>query len=65
MRAFDLRQAWIEAIAAGSALCRGGCGDRPSVLRMEGRLAGCWCRECWREVAHGEVSGPPRRRGRR
>lgn len=65
MRKFDLKKAWSEAIAAGTALCRGGCGDRPTVMRLEGRHAGCWCRECWREVAYGLVSGPPRPSGRR
>lgn len=64
MREFDLKAAWIKAIESGTALCRGGCGDRPTVMRLHGKNAGCWCRECWREVGQGEVPrlDPPKRR---
>ncbi len=56
---------WIdtlkESIAAGTELCHGGCGDEPELLRLFGKHVGAWCRECWREVANGQLPrlGPP------
>jgi hypothetical protein len=65
VRTFDLKEAWLKAISDGTALCRGGCGDRPTIMRFTGKLAGCWCRGCWTEVYHGKVPGldqPTRRK---
>ena len=55
MREFDLKKAWEYAIRAGTALCRGGCGDKPTILRLYGRNSGCWCRGCWAEVSMGVI----------
>lgn len=55
MREFDLKKAWEDAIQAGTALCRGGCGDRPTIVRLHGKNSGCWCRGCWAEVSRGVI----------
>jgi (2Fe-2S) ferredoxin len=63
VREFDLEKAWAEAIRNGTALCLGGCGDRPVLMRLYGRHTGCWCRECWEEVARGVIRPLKRKRG--
>lgn len=64
MRDFDVKRAWSEAMQNGTAMCRGGCGDPPTLMRFYGRNAGCWCRGCWAEVSRGVIPplDPPKRR---
>ena len=54
---FDLLKAWKAALEAGTAVCRGGCGDRPTRLKPDGVKPGTYCAGCLREVVHGHV--PP------
>ncbi len=51
----DWRDELVAAIANGTELCHGGCGDQPELLRLVGKHVGAWCRECWGEVAHGRL----------
>lgn len=52
---FDLKAAWTAAIRAGTAVCRGGCGDPPTKLKLNGYRPGTYCAGCFREVAYGTI----------
>lgn len=56
-RKFDLAAAWKAAMEAGTATCRGGCGDPATRMKLDGHKPGTYCGACWREVATGHV--PP------